>query len=88
MFAKILEVSLSDSELDDLAKKLEGYQIAGENPPKSTGRVDVVIQKSGDNGSYSPPQSHRSPGEKGLGRARYRPRTGIQVGRRRPRKSC
>ena len=46
MFGKIIEVSISDSELDDLAKKLEGYQIAGENPPKSTGRVDVVIQKS------------------------------------------
>ncbi len=52
MFGKIIEVSLSESELDDLAKKLEGYQIAGENPPKSTGRVDVVIQKSGGNGSY------------------------------------
>ena len=52
IFTKILEVSLSDTELDDLAKKLEGYQIAGENPPKSTGRVDVVIQKSGENGSY------------------------------------
>jgi hypothetical protein len=53
IFTKILEVSLSDSELDDLAKKLEGYQVAGENPPKSTGRVDVVIQKSDGGGSYS-----------------------------------
>jgi hypothetical protein len=52
IFTKILEVSLSDTELDDLAKKLEGYQITGENPPKSTGRVDVVVQKSGDNGAY------------------------------------
>jgi len=26
---------MSDSELDDLAKKLEGYQIAGENPPRA-----------------------------------------------------
>ena len=52
MFGKIIEVSMSDSELDDLAKKLEGYQISGENPAKSTGRVDVVVQKSGGNGSY------------------------------------
>jgi hypothetical protein len=51
-FSKILEVSLSESEMDDLAKKLEGYQVAGENPPKSTGRVDVVVQKNGQNGSY------------------------------------
>jgi hypothetical protein len=51
-FSKILDVSLSDSEMDDLAKKLDGYQITGENPPKSTGRVDVVIQKNGENGSY------------------------------------
>jgi hypothetical protein len=53
MFSKILEVTLSDSEIDDLAKKLEGYQVAGENPPKSTGRVDVVIQKSDGGGAYS-----------------------------------
>ena len=53
MFSKIIEVSLSESELDDLAKKLEGYQVTGENPPKSTGRVDVVIQKSEGNGGYS-----------------------------------
>ena len=51
-FSKIIEVSLSDSELDDLAKKLEGYQVAGENPAKSTGRAEVVIQKSGSGGAY------------------------------------
>jgi hypothetical protein len=51
-FSKILQVSLSDTELDDLAKKFDGYSIAGENPQKSTGRIDVVIQKSGENGSY------------------------------------
>ena len=52
LFGKILEVSLSDSEMDDLAKKLDGYKISGENPPRSTAKVDVVIQKSGPNGSY------------------------------------
>jgi hypothetical protein len=53
MFTKILEVTLSDSEMDDLAKKLEGYQVSGENPPKSTGKVDVVIQKNEGGGAYS-----------------------------------
>ena len=53
LFKKIFDLSLSDSELDDLAKKLEGYKIAGENPPKSTGRVEVVLQKAGENGGYS-----------------------------------
>jgi len=45
-FEKILGLSLSDSELDDLAKKLEGFTVSGENPPKSTGRVEVVLQKA------------------------------------------
>jgi hypothetical protein len=53
MFKKIQDLSLTDSEMDTLSKKLEGYSIAGENPPKSTGRADVVIQKSGENGRYS-----------------------------------
>ncbi len=43
---------MTDPEMDDLAKKLEGYKVAGENPPKSTGRVDVVLQKSGTNGTF------------------------------------
>ena len=52
-FTKILEISLSDSALDELAKKLEGYEVAYENPAKSTGKVDVVIQKSTGNGARS-----------------------------------
>jgi hypothetical protein len=53
LFSKILEVTLPDSELDDLAKKLAGYQISGENPQKSTGRADVVVSKRNDDGSSS-----------------------------------
>ena len=53
MFDKILQLTLPDSDLDDLSKKMDGYQIAGENPQKSTGRVDVVVQKNNDDGSYS-----------------------------------
>ena len=39
-------------ELDDLSKKLDGYRISGENPQTSTGKVDVIVQKSGNNGTY------------------------------------
>jgi hypothetical protein len=52
LFDKIIKVTISDSELDELAKKLEGYKVAGENPQTSTGKADVVVQKSGDNGVY------------------------------------
>jgi hypothetical protein len=54
LFKKIFGLELSDSELDELAKKLEGYQIAGENPAQSTSRVDVVLQKRdpNSNGGY------------------------------------
>ena len=53
LFDKILQVTLPDSELDDLAKKLDRYQVTGENPQKSTGKVDVVVQRSNGDGSYS-----------------------------------
>jgi hypothetical protein len=52
LFKKIFDLSLSDSELDQLAEALDGYKISGENPPKSTGRVEVILQKSGKNGAY------------------------------------
>jgi len=50
---KIQDLSLTDPEMDELAKKLEGYTIAGENPARSTGRADVIIRKSGENGAYT-----------------------------------
>jgi len=52
LFQKIIDLSLSDSDLDDLAKKLEGFAVAGENPQRSTGRIDVVIRKTGEHGGY------------------------------------
>jgi hypothetical protein len=52
LFKKIFDLSLSDSELDQLAEALDGYTIAGENPPKSTGRVDVILRKAGKNSGY------------------------------------
>jgi len=48
LFKKIFDLSLSDSELDDLAKKLEGYQLAGENPAKSTGKIEVILRKQSE----------------------------------------
>ncbi len=51
IFKRIYDGSLSASELDDLAKKLEGFKIIGENPPKSSGRIDVIISKNGENNS-------------------------------------
>ena len=64
---------LSDSEMDDLAKKLEGYQVAGQNPPTSTGRTDIVIQKSGENGGYSRRRITARREKKGWERPRCQP---------------
>jgi hypothetical protein len=46
MFKRIFDSTLSESELNDLATKLEGYRIMSENPAKSTGRIDVVLMKT------------------------------------------
>jgi hypothetical protein len=53
LFQKILDLGLSDSELDELANKLDGYTIAGENPARSTARVEVILRKPGENGAYT-----------------------------------
>ena len=45
IFAAILEQSISDEELDDMAKTLEGYQVMTVLPAKSTGQIGVVISK-------------------------------------------
>ncbi len=50
MFAKIVDESISDAELDELAKKLDGYHVAGENAVKSTGQQGVYIDKQTDDG--------------------------------------
>ena len=46
MFRRIFDSTLSESELNDLATKLEDYRIMSENPAKSTGRIDVVLMKT------------------------------------------
>jgi hypothetical protein len=52
-FKRIYDGSLSESELDDIAKAMDGYQIMGENPAKSSGRVQVVLRKQGANNSWT-----------------------------------
>ena len=54
LFKKIFNLSLSETDLDDLAKALEGYKVAFENPAQSTGRIDVILQKQNknSNGGY------------------------------------
>jgi hypothetical protein len=49
IFQRIYDGNLSESELDELARKMEGYQIAGENPAKSSGRVQVLLRKANAN---------------------------------------
>ncbi len=45
IFAEIIEGSISDVELDEMAKSMEGYQVMYQLPAKSTGRIGVVIAK-------------------------------------------
>ena len=46
-----MDLSISDAEIDDLAKKLQGYRVAGENAPKTTGRLGIYVDKRTDEGS-------------------------------------
>jgi len=50
LFTKIVDLSISDAELDDIAKKLDGYHVGGENAVKSTGQQGVYIDKPSDDG--------------------------------------
>ena len=51
LFGKIVDMSISDAEIDDLAKKLQGFYVAGENAVKSTGRQGIYIDKLTAEGS-------------------------------------
>jgi ketosteroid isomerase-like protein len=53
LFASVLDQSISDEQLADIAKNLEGFQIVGMNDPKSTGRIGVILGKSNNqNGQF------------------------------------
>jgi len=45
IFAAIIEGSISDDELDEMAKALDGYQVAGLLQATSSGRIGVLISK-------------------------------------------
>jgi len=45
MFKAILDKSLPDNELNDLASKLEGFQVVSQNIPKSSGRLGIILGK-------------------------------------------
>jgi hypothetical protein len=50
LFAKVVDTSISDTELDEMAKTLDGYQVAGENAAKSTKSLGIIIRKTQENG--------------------------------------
>lgn len=45
IFAAIEDGSISDDELDEMAKTLKGYQVSGILEAKSTGRIGILISK-------------------------------------------
>jgi hypothetical protein len=49
-FQAILEESLAAEDFDELVKKFEGMQIVNRNEPKSSGRVEVIVGKTGQKG--------------------------------------
>ncbi len=51
LFTAILERSLSEDEISELATKLDGFKISGNNVPKSTGRYEVILSKMEKNGT-------------------------------------
>lgn len=51
LFLKIVDLSISDAELDEIAKELDGYDVAGENAVKSTGQQGVYIDKPTEDGA-------------------------------------
>ena len=48
IFAAILEQSISDEELDDMAKSLEGFQVQSVLQARSSGSIGVLIGKQDD----------------------------------------
>jgi hypothetical protein len=45
LFAAILDQDLAQEDLDELAKKLDGYQFAGANVAKSSGQLGIIVTK-------------------------------------------
>jgi len=52
LFSRIFDYSISDAELDDLAARFEGFEVAGFNQVKSTGRLGVTVRKQDEDGGW------------------------------------
>jgi hypothetical protein len=52
MFKRIFDGSLSKAEIDELAATLDGFKISSFNPPKSSGRLDVIVGKRSGSGGW------------------------------------
>lgn len=52
MFTAILDKALSENQLNDLSKSLEGYSYAGRNQVKSSAKVTLIFQKYQGNDQY------------------------------------
>jgi hypothetical protein len=50
LFGKIIDMSISDAELETLAKKFEGYRVAGENAAKTTKSLGVFVDRQSEYG--------------------------------------
>jgi hypothetical protein len=53
LFSNILDNSISDEDVNELAKQLDGYQIIGQNTAVSSGQLGIIIGRSNGNfGQY------------------------------------
>jgi len=53
LFSRIIDSSISDADLDELASKLDGFVDSGmENQVKSTGRLGITIRKPMKDGGW------------------------------------
>jgi hypothetical protein len=51
-FTAIVEQSLAPEDFDEIAKKFEGMTIVGQNQAKSSGRLGIIVGKTGQKGEY------------------------------------
>jgi hypothetical protein len=52
VFTAIVEQSLAPEDFDEIAKKFEGMSIVGQNQAKSSGRLGIIVGKTGQKGEY------------------------------------
>jgi len=52
LFGKIVLGNISDAELDDIAKKLQGYVLVGENAVHSKGKLGIIIRRPTAEGGF------------------------------------